>query len=82
MRRENFIMDMNHFITQNELSRLCSCEKQFKSVTLKSFFPENSLSNKIQNSNVFLKLDSNFVTKVKNLRGPQFKTFAHEKIEN
>ena len=29
-----------------------------------------------------LKLDSNFVTKVKNLSGPQLKNFAHEKLEN
>ena len=46
------------------------------------FSPKTVYQIKSENSNVFLKLDSNFVTKVKNLRGPQFKTFAHEKIEN
>ena len=74
IRRENCIMDINLFITPNELSKLCSCEKRGKSVPLNSFFSENSLSNKIRKlSNVFLQLDSNFVTKVKNLSGPQLK---------
>ena len=76
-------MDINHFITQNELSKLCSCEKRVKAVPLNSSFSENSLSNKIRKLlNVFLKLDSNFVTKVKNLSGAQLNNFAHEKLEN
>ena len=83
IRRESCIMDINHFITQNELSKLCSCEKQVKAVPLNSSFSENSLSNKIRKLlNVFLKLDSNFVTKVKNLSGTQLNNFAHEKLEN
>ena len=32
--------------------------------------------------NVFLKLDSNFVTKVKNLSGAQLNSFVHVKLEN
>ena len=76
-------MDINHFITQNELSKLCSCEKRVKAVRLNSSFSENSLSNKIRKLlNVFLKLDSNFVTKVKNLSGAQLNNFAHEMLEN
>ena len=76
-------MDINHFITQNELSKLCSCEKGVKAVPLNSSFTENSLSNKIQKLlNVFLKLDSDFITKVKNLSGAQLNKFAHEKLEN
>ena len=82
IRRESCIMDINHFITQNELSKLCSCENRVKAVPLNSSFTENSLSNKIRKLlNVFLKLDSNFVTKVKNLSGAQLKNFAHEKLE-
>ena len=76
-------MDIFHFITQNELSKLCSCEKRGKAVPLNHLFTENSLSNKIRKLlNVFLKLDSNFVTKVKNLSGAQLNNFAHEKLEN
>ena len=77
-------MDINHFITQNELSKLCSCEKRVKSVPLNSSFTENSLSYpKIRKLlNFFLKLDSNFVTKVKNLSGAHLNNFAHEKLEN
>ena len=76
-------MDINHFITQNELSKLCSSEKRVKTVPLNSSFTENSLSNKIRKLlNDFLKLDSNFVTKVKNLSGAPLNNFAHEKLEN
>ena len=83
IRRESCIMDRSHFITQNELSKLCSCEKRVKAVPLKSSFTENSLSNKIRKLlNVFLKLDSNFVTKMKNLSRAQLDNFAHEKLEN
>ena len=83
IRRESCIMDINHFITQNELSKLCSCEKRVKAVPLNSSFTENSLSNKIRKLLiVFFKLDSNFVTKVKNLSGAQLNSFAHEKLEN
>ena len=83
IRRESCIMDINHFITQNELSKLCSCEKRVKALPLNSSFSENSLSNKIRKLlNVFLKLDSNFVTKVENLSGARLNNFAHEKLEN
>ena len=37
-RRENCIMDINHSITQKELSKLCSCEKRVKAVALNLFF--------------------------------------------
>ena len=41
-----------------------------------------TVSNKIRKLlNVFLKLDSNFVTKVKNLSGAQLNNFALEKLE-
>ena len=83
IRRESCIMDINHSITQNELSKLCSCEKRVKNVPLNSSLTENSLSNKIRKLlNLFLKLDSNFVTIVKNLSGAQLNNFAHEKLEN
>ena len=57
--------------------------KTSKSCPIKSSLTKNSLSNKIRKLlNVFVKLDSNFVTKVKKLSGAQLNNFAHEKLEN
>ena len=83
IRRESCIIDINHFITQNDLSKMCTCKKRVKAVPFNSSLTKNSLSNKIQKLlNVFLKLDSDFVTKVKILSGAQLNSFAHEKLEN
>ena len=58
-------------------------KNKLKLYPLIHLFTENSVSNKIRKLlNIFLKLDSNFVKKVKNLSGAELNNFAHEKLEN